>query len=347
MPTTRDIARNAAVRAEWLARGLRGVRALPATPGQLGATVRTKLDPVGLLTALIIRATLRVTITGAVQVPGNQSPYSLLTRIRLQDASDNNRVVLTGDHAYALNALYDRTDGAGQVGVMYQYPLVPTAIGADQLIDVSYRIPICADPWRDLRGAMYMPAQTQAYLFCDFAPQLLVANDDTAVYKTTAGAVALSTVTQQPTIEVWQEFLDLTPDYPRLDVGTIHYLTGAQFITSGLSAGTEQQLDYPVARDVRALLFSQLVNQQQAVANLARVRSIVRSNYTALDMNGAERYVQQRRYLNGNDLRDGYWFMTHSPEVRSNFSREFQAGITPALTGATQSLNFTFDSFGA
>jgi hypothetical protein len=342
-----DEKRNAAARAAWITRGIRGVRALAPAVGQLGGTVRVKLDPVGMLTALIVRATCRVTITGTVQTPGNQSPFSLLTRLRLQDDQGTNRIVMTGDQAYALAALYDRSSGVGQAGVMYQYPALPTAIGVDQLIDVTYRLPIVGDPWRDLRGGLYMPKQSQTYLFCDFAPQFLTANDDTAVYKTTSGAVALSTATQQPTIEVWQEFLDSGEDVPRLDLATVHYLTGAQAITSGLAANGEQLIDYPVQRQVRALMLSQLVNQQMDIVNAGSMRSVIRSNYDSLEMTGTEKFVQQRRYLNGNDLRMGYWFFTHAPEVTSRFSREYQAGFTPAITGTTQSLNFLFDSFGS
>ena len=338
---------NANARLAWTRDGLRGVRPLPAVTGPLGSTLRVKLDPVGLLTGLIIRATLRVTIAGAVQVPGNQSPFSVLARIRLTDDQGTDRIVLTGDHAHTIDALYNRNGGGRQSGVMYQYPLVPTAIGADQLIDVSYRIPIVADEWRDLRGAMFMPRSTQTYVFCDFAPSLLTASDDTAVYKGTSGTVTLSTVTQQPTIEVWQEFIDHEGALPDIDLATVHYLTGAQSITAGLAANAEQQIDYPVGRSVRALIISQLVDQLQAVENASSMRSIVRSNYNAFDMKTIEKYVQQRRYLNGSDLLNGYWFITHAPELASRFSREYQAGFTPAVTGAAQSLTFTFDSFGA
>ena len=346
MATAADERRNLAARGAWLANGVRGVRPLPPVTGALGSTLRIKLDPVGLLTAVIIRATVRVTIAGTVQTLANQSPYSLLTRIRLQDDQGTSRVVLTGDHAYALSTLYDRSGGAGQVGVMYQYPLVPTAIGADQLIDVTYRIPIVGDPWRDLRGGLYMPRQSQTYVFCDFAPQFQTAGDASAVYDTATGSVTLSTATQQPTIEVWQEFLDFGGPLPELDIRTVHYLTGAQAITGGLSAGTEQLIDYPVSRQVRALLLSQLVDDAQAVDNAQGFRSIVRSNYDTLKMSATEKYVQQRRYLNGNDMLNGYWFFTHAPELSARFSREFQAGFTPAVSGASQSLTFTFDSFG-
>lgn len=315
--------------------------------GQLGTTFRIKLDPVGLLTGLLVRATCRVDIAGTVQTPGNESPYSLLPRLRLQDDRDRSRIELTGPHAHALACLYDGNAGVGNAGVMYQYPLIPTAIGTNQLLDVTFRLPIAADPLRDLRGAMYMPGLSQTYLFCDFVNAFVVPNDDTAVYKTTTGTVTLNTSTQQPTIEVWQEYIDYGGALPVDDLNVIHYLTGAQYITSGLAANAEFLIDYPVQRSVRALVMSQVVNGLQARDNAAELRSLFRSNYTALDNVAAEQFVQQRRRLSGTDLKVGYWFLTHAPEVFARFSREYQAGFTPAVTGASQQLQFTFDTFGA
>lgn len=344
--SARESQANFAARSLWLSQGLRGVRPLPGTTGQLGSTVRIKLDPVGLMTSLIVRVTLRVDIAGAIAQPCNAAPYTLCPRLRLTDSTGLDRIVVTGDHAYALQAIQERVAGLGQAGLIYSYPRMPTAIGTNQLIDVTYRLFVCADPLRDLRGAMYMPRESQAYLFVDLLPQLLVANDDSAVYRNTSGTVTLNTSTQQPTVEVWQEFIDADFGLPAMDVRTVHYVTGAQFITSGLVANIEQLIDYPTARRVRRFVFSQTVDGLQAQPNLAQLRYLVRSNYDALRMSGVERFVDQRRMLNGNDLQAGYWFIEHSPEVASAFAREYQAGITPAVTGASQSLSFTFETFG-
>ena len=346
-PSAREQASNANARAVWLAQGLRGARPLPGTTGQLGSTIRIKLDPVGLMTSLIVRVTLRVDIAGAIGIPGNSAPYNVVTRLRLTDTSTQDRIVIGGDHAYAIQAISDRASGLGQGGLIYSYPKMPTAIGTDQLIDVSYRLNVCGDPRFDLRGAMYMPNEPNAYLFVDLAPQLLVANDDSAVYKQTSGSVTVNTSTQQPTVEVWQEFIDGPYPLPVLDLATKHYLTGTQQITNGLQANTEQLIDYPTARRIRRFLFSQQVDNQQAVGNLALIRSVVRSNYDSLRMSGVERFVEQRRTLNGNDLQQGFWFIEHAPEVASAFAREYQAGITPAVTGASQNLVYTFETFGS
>lgn len=341
MPTTADERRNLAARNAWLSSRLRGRRPLVPVTGNLGTTVRVKLDPVGLLTALIVRVVAPVTIAGAVAEPARMAPYSLLSRIRLQDDQSNNRVVMTGAEAFAINTLYDRN--TGQVGVMTQYPIIPTAIGTAD-IDVTYRIPIAADPWRDLRGSMFMPRYSQTYLFLDLIPALQVAGDDTAVYSGAAATITGSNAT----VTVWQEFIDGPSDLPELDLREIHYLAGAQSITSGLANQAEQLIDYPVQRSVRALLMSYLLNGVTMDADTAmQMRTIVRSNYEQINMVADEQYVQQRRYLNGSDLPPGFWFFTHSPEIFPRFSREYQAGFTPLLGGGVSTLNFCFDSFGS
>lgn len=345
-PTAREQSANANSRALWLQQGLRALRPIPGVTGALGSTVRIKLDPTGLLTGLIIRATCRVDIAGAVQVPANSAPYTLLSRIRLTDSGTNDRIVITGEHAYAIGAWYDRNAGLGQSGLIYSYPKVPVNIGTNQLVDVTFRVPVCGNSRSDLRGAMFMPSESQAYLYCDFLPTLLVVNDDTALYKGTAGTVTLNTSTQQPMIEVWQEFLDAPYPLPQLDVATKHYLTGAQQITSGLVAATEQLIDYPVSRRIKGFFFSQFVDGLENIDNLTQIRTIVRSNYDARRISGIEQFIDQRHTLDGNDLQQGIWFIEHSPEVASAFAREYQVGITPAVTGASQSLTFTFDCFG-
>lgn len=348
-PTARDLQANAAARATWLSQGLRGMRALAPLTTTLGGTVRQKLDPIGLLTGLIIRATCRIDITAAAAIPSVLAPYNLLTKIRLTDDQATDRIVIRGEHAYALQAISERGAAMRQSGLIYSYPLVPTSIGANQLLDVSYYIPICGDQWRDLRGALYMPKQSQTYVYCDFNASLLLANNAQAVYvgDTTTG-IALNTSTQQPTVEIWQCFLEGSFPLPQIDLTTVHYLDGAGAITSGLAAGIEQMIDYPTSRYVRRLIMSQLVDGAQAIGNAQTLRSVVRSNYDVIRQSAAEYFVQQRRALQGSDLPPGFWWLEHSPELASAFSREYQAGFTPAVTGATsQSLNLTFESFGA
>ncbi len=343
-----DLARNQQARALWLSRGLRCVRPLPASTGQVGGTVRIKLDPTGLLVGLTIRATLRVNITGAVATPGNSSPYSLLSRVRLTDDEGRDRVNIGGDHLAMLQAIKARTGGLGQSGLIYSYPKVPVNIGTNQLVDVSFYVPVCADEWRDLRGAMWMPRWSQTYLFVDFAPSLFTLGDDAAVYKGAATTtVALNTSTQQPTIEVLQHFLDGDMPLPAADLALVHYLDGMKQITSGMGANTEQLIDYPVARAVSRFLFSHYVDNAMAVTNLAQIRSLKRSNVDLLRQSNVEEFIYQRRTLQGNDLPPGYWFIEHLPEVANAYAREYQAGITPAVSGASsQSMSYTFESYG-
>lgn len=333
-------ARNLVARQAWLGSALRGRRPLVPVTSPLGTTARIKLDPTGLLTALIVQVTCPVTIATNVGQPGATSPYSMVSRFRLQDDLGTNRVVMTGAEAYAVSTLYDRAPSQG--GGMVQYPLIPTALGAGT-IDVTYRIPICADAWRDLRGAMYMPKYSQTYLFVDLVPSLnTVSGDDNAVYKNVT-----STFTPgSPTVSVWQEYLDGGNDLPQLDVRTVHYLTGAQAITSGIGNG-ETLIDYPTQRSVRALIMSYLsdglaLNSQAGLS----MRTLVRSAYEQLHTSTEQQFVQQRRYLNGNDMVPGFWFLTHAPEVFPRYSREYQAGFTPATVGSNATLTFCFDTFG-
>ena len=332
--------RNKAARDLWIARGLRGVRPLPPVSAALGTAQRIKLDPLGLLTGLLVEISGPVTIAGTVQTPGRQSPYALVAEFRLEDSSGTPRVVMSGGEAYAVQSLYDRQNGASQAGVMFQYPQVPTAIGSST-IDVSYRIPIAADPWRDLRGAMFMPQQTAAYLTVTLTPALVDAGEDTAVYKDGGG-----TATGGPfSIQVWQEFIESGAEVPALDVGTIHYLTGQQQIATGIVSNTEQLIDYPTNRAVRALVMTFSNNGDQSIGWSDSMRTLYRSAYEMTNYNAVQKFVQQRRYLGGNDLPEGYWFQIHAPEVFPRYSREYQSGFTPATVTAG-TLTFLFDTFG-
>ena len=115
-----------------------------------------------------------------------------------------------------------------------------------------------------------------------------------------------------------------------------------------MQANTEQLIDYPVNRSIKRFVFSQFVDKQQSFNNLSLIRSIVRSNYDAVRVTATEKFIDQRRALQGNDLQQGFWFLEHAPEVASAFAREYQAGITPAVTGASsQTLTYTFETFGS
>lgn len=345
--SARDLDLNLRARALWTGRALRGVRPVVGVPISLGQTARIKLDPVGALTALILRLTLRVDIAGAVQVPGAWAPYGLLTKIRLVDTLGRARVNVTGVQAAIFQAIDDRLKGLGQAGYWYAYPLIPSAIGSNQLIDISWRIPIVADVDRDLRGLMYMPGEDQCNLFADLTDSLLTAGDDAALYKGALGTVALNATTQAPTLELWQEFLDGPDPLPQLDLATVHYLDGAQVLGNGLAAGAETLIDYPVRRSTRTVVINHLVNRTAGVDNLTQLRVLLRSNYDLARMTGSERIVQQRRELRGNDLLAGAWYWRSQPESYAGYARELQLGVTPAVTGTSQSIAFLFDNFGA
>lgn len=335
--------RNTLAREEWIQRGIRGIRPLPPVTAAIGTTQQIKLDPLGLLTGLVIEVSGPVTIAGTVQTPGRQSPYCLLSQIRLADSLGVQRVVMTGGEAYAVQSIYDRQNGISQNGVMFQYPQVPTAIGAGTL-DVSYRVPIAADPWRDLRGSMYMPRQTASYLTVTLAPQLVTAGEDAAVYRDGGGTVVPA---GNFTIQVWQEFIDSAAPLPDLDVATLHYLTGDQQLASGLAGASEQLIDYPVNRAVRALVLTYANGGDQAIGWTTSMRQLWRSAYELSNLTATQKFIQQRRYLGGNDLPEGYWFFIHAPEVVPRYSREFQAGFTPFSAAAGGNLTFLFDTFGS
>ncbi len=353
---------NAQMRAALLATAPRQRKNLQTfTLNGLGQTTRMKLFNVGVLTRLACLVTASLTIGGAIATPSAKAPYNFLTRVRLTDYDNTDRVNISGWHLYVVTCVRNRmafgwnnsgpiftAGGSTELSGIITNPNVPTAIATNPL-SYYFEVPVAYDPAADLRGAILMQtAVGEMYLSVDQNSSLVTNGNDDAVYN---GAGATTVVLASPaTMTVWQEYLmpqaigSIVP-LPQVDLLTVYELNGMTRSSDNLAQNQEKLVSYPNVRSVIGAYLT-AVNNSLVVNQLSQFRMIVNGNNVMLDYNNTDKLIEQRNFLWGDVARGTYWFLHRDKPIETALYGNVQAGYTPgsAITG-TAYLELTFEDF--
>lgn len=346
---------------------------LGSTTGAAGQTSRIKLYNVGLITRLILRVDIGVTIGTAIATPSPANAFKALTRIKLTDFDGTDRINAAGFQlaqqmslrnemigwaGYA-NVQANVNNAAGAAGLSSNFvnPVVPTAVASDTL-SFYLDIPLAFDVRRgDLRGMIL--AQTtvgELYLNVDVASALYTNGSDDYVYN---GAATTTVAITSVTFTVWQEYFlpqeshGVVP-YPQLDVLTVYELNGNLRSSDNLAANTEKLMSFPNVRQIIGVYASYYRNSILAGGSTANtytndmqtLRIIANGNNILQERSVQTQYYEQRRILGTDAPRGVYLWDFRANPIQTALYGNMQAGFTPATapTGTTF-LELLYESF--
>lgn len=380
MDTNSIIAQNQQMRALALAlfpRCRKNLGAFTATgvntaTGGGGGSARVKLYNVGLGTSILVEVVANVTIGGATStISGPQSPYNMISRVRLTDYDGTDRINCSGYGLQLLsrkrsallsgngygqfsNALFGSMTAAAGSNVVTQ----PNFLDPESLLTVGTRnirfwieIPLAYDPENDLRGAILMQtALGEMYLNIDFVSQFqaAAANVDAPFVAAGGSTVAVNSIT----CNVFQDYLLMqavggqTP-LPQLDLLTVYELIELR-TTDNIAVAQEKLINFPNVRSVMGLAFYYVNNSAMtaSVGDINRFRQIVNGNNVLLDNTDRSQFVTQRKLLRGSDLgASSYlWDFSRKP-IETAVYGNVQMGVTPAaFTAGNTHMDVLFES---
>lgn len=316
-----------------------GLRRLGTFDIALGETARVKIDPVGIVTSLLVEVNLNVTIATAAASASEMSPYNFLTNIRLLDERGNVRIDAPGHHIWALNCVRKRTLEYRDVGVFFSSPSVPTAIGT-QDIQFFMDIPISYSD-TDLRGALNAEVPGDIYLNVRFAETLLTSGDADYLYNGTGASVITF---NNGTLKVFQRYYQ-SSEQPPADINIVHYIEGGLRISDGIVANSERLINYPINRRTSALVMTYVNNGVMNESDVSLLR-MTQGPSEMFNLNADEQYAIQRQHLGGAELPVNFFFVYHPLPFATNFARANQLGFTPAAAAVGNTyIGCTFESF--
>jgi len=307
----------------------------------LGSTTRIKLDPIGLVTNLLLEVVAEINISVTATTASPMAPYNLLTGVRLTDANGKDRINCPGQLLWAINCLRKRTLEYRDAGVMFSTPSIPTAIG-NGIIRFYIDVPVAYGP-SDLRGALRADVSGDIYLNLDWDNVLLDNGNADRVYNGQSTSVVTLTSGR---VTVWQEYLYSSMQLPD-DVNTIHYIEGGLRITDGLMTGSERLINYTINRATTGVAFIFVNNGVMSEADVGQVR-LISGPSEIWRYNIDTMYAKQRDLLRGASLPPNFFLIYHSLPLQTMMARQNQIGFTPLnVSGAGNTyLGFAFESFG-
>lgn len=330
-----------------------------------GGTTRMLLFNVGVTTRMLMDVNASFDIGTATAVVSSKNPFNLLSRVKLTDYDNTDRVNCSGYQLWVLNCIRSMGqpygyNNATQTAVLTT-PIVPTSVAANQAMRFLLEVPIAFDPERDLRGAMLtQTAVGQAYLNVDWNSQLQAganANDDAVYQGAATTTVVQNTTTQLFNINLFQEYLlpqsvgGQVP-LPPLDLLTVYEIAGAFRTSDNLGAGVEKLINYPNLRSVIGVYFNYRNNGvlNSAVTDASRFRVIANGNNVIREYLPTDKLFEDR--LSGGfhaDLRKGtYWEMHRRRPIETALYGNVQYGFTPLSvtnTNFASDLEICFESF--
>lgn len=356
-------AQNISMRQALLASAPRMRKNVQTVVAAIGSTQRLKLFNVGVLTKLQLRVQCDVTIAVAIAVPSGKAPYNLISRIRLTDYDNTDRLNISGFQLFLFNCVrsldwYGYQNAAGD-SATFVNPQVPTAVGAGSIIffmdiPVAYDVDNPVIQLQDLRGAILsQTAVGEMYLSVDFNASLYANNDVESVY---AGAGTTTVVGQSATpitMTMWQEYLlpqaigsnGMVP-LPMVDLMTVYEFVGNVRSSDNLAVNTEKLVSYPNVRSVIGAYFNYVSAGVLANALINQFRLIANGNNILVDHTNASQLFYQRKMLQMADLPNGCYFRSHKEKpIETALLGNVQMGITPNTVGATPYLELGFESF--
>lgn len=324
---------------QYLASAVRVQSYLGASSISLGGTTRVKLDPIGLITSILAKVTLNITISTSPASLSPIAPYNFVTGIRLTDTTGIDRVSCPGHLLWALNCLRKKTIEYGDTGVMFSSPSLPTSIGTHTItffldIPVSYRDD-------DLKGALRADVSGDIYIAFDWATTLVDNGNSESVYN---GSSTSSVTLNSGSVELRQRYLQSSltlPDVTQL----IHYIEGNLRITDGLVANTERLISYPTSRAIVGAGLVFLNNGAMNESDLGTLRFVTGPS-EVFRYDNETAYAVQRDMLYGSTLPQNVLILRHDLPVETRLTRQNQIGFTPASAVAGNTfLGVAFEGF--
>lgn len=357
------LAQNAALRATLLATGVRQRKDLGAFTASTGTTTRIKLFNVGILTGVLLKITLTVTIGTANATVSPRGPYNAISRVRLTDYDQTDRVNCSGFQLWLLDSVRERNPfgyNNGGLSAVFTNPNVPVAVG-NQTITFWLYVPVAYDvdnpvlQLQDLRGAMLMQTNTgEVYLNIDWINSLYGNGDIDSLYN----GAATTTVVGNPaapsnfiTVNAWQDFImpqniNGQLPLPMVDLQTVYEINGMLRSTDNIAANTEKLISYPNLRAVIGSYYQYVTNGAVAQGNVTKYRLLANGNQILRDELELARLISMRRYLE-NDLVAGVHFRNFREKpIETWLFGNVQEGITPGtVNNGNQFVEVMYESF--
>lgn len=361
-PSPQEIAQqNASLRAALLQSAPRMRKNVVTATAAVGGTSRLKLFNVGVLTKLLLRATVDITIGTAIAVASTKAPWNLISRVRLTDYDGTDRVNLSGFQLWVLNCIRWSNiygfNNQSPVTAVFANPSVPTAIGAAQ-VAFFIEVPVAFDvdndivQLQDLRGAiMCQTAVGEMYLNIDWITSLYANTDVDSLYSGAPTTTVVGANASPITVTMWQDYL--LPQaignrgqipLPGVDLMTVYELNGNVRSSDNIAVATEKLISYPNVRSVIGAYFN-YVSALALSSNITSMRLIANGNNILMDNTGLSQLFYQRLTLESDTLPGVYWRLHREHPIETALFGNVQMGITPSVVGATPYFELAFESF--
>lgn len=352
---------NAGLRAALLQSAPRMRKNVVTATAAVGGTSRLKLFNVGVLTKLLLRATIDITIGTAVATASTKAPWNLISRARLTDYDGTDRINLSGFQLWVLNCIrwnnFYGFNNQAAITAVFANPSVPTAVGA-ATVAFFIELPVAFDTdneivqLQDLRGAiMCQTAVGEMYLNIDWITSLYANGDVDSLYSGGATTTVVGANASPITVTMWQDYL--LPQaignrgqipLPGIDLMTVYELNGMVRSSDNLAVGTEKLISYPNVRSVVGAYFN-YVSATALSANVTSMRLIANGNNILMDNTGLSQLFYQRLALETDLLPGVYWRLHREHPIETALFGNVQMGFTPSVVGATPYLELAFESF--
>lgn len=354
-------AQNSQLRAALLQSAPRMQKEVLTVTSPIGGSSRLKLFNVGVLTKLVLRVTVDITIGVAIAVPSTKAPYNIIQRVRLTDYDGTDRCNLSGFQLWVLNCIrwsnYYGANNQMAITAVLANPSVPTAIGAGQVaffieIPVAFDVDNDVVQLQDLRGAIMMQtAVGEMYLNIDWITSLYANGDVDSLYSGAPTSTVVGANGAPITCTMWQQYLlpqaiggqGMVP-LPPIDLMTVYELNGNVRSSDNLAVGTEKLINYPNVRSVIGIYFN-YVSAGALSSNVARVRQIANGNNILIDNSGLSQLFYQRLQLETDTLPGVYFRLHREHPIETALFGNVQIGFTPSVVGANPYVEVGYESF--
>jgi hypothetical protein len=315
-------------------------------PYLAGQTAQIRTRNVGVMTGLRVRVTASVTITTAAATPSPFGPYGLLSKVSFLDYNTTERIAAPGPMMYAwLSARQGRPwmpTGQGSTDTLQT--ILPTATGANQVLEFNLNIPLAADHGHDLTGAIL--AQTivgEQFLRLTVNPNMQVDPYTPYLAAVASSAVALNSVT----FDVWQDYLQpQTNQLPLIDLNTVQEFSAMYTSTDNIVVGGTKYIDYPNVRRVAGIYFDYINNATVTTneTDINTITLIANGNTNMREFDPLQLRKDMRNYLGG-DIANGRFFLRNPRKPISTFIySQVQMALAFATVTGTPYVAFGFES---
>ena len=353
---------NAQLRQALLSTGLNSRKNLITVTSQATLTSRIKLFNVGILTKIQLVVSAALTIGTATATPSTKAPWNLISRVRLTDYDNTDRVNCSGFQLFILNCFrkqaywgYNNSSANG-TGYDIATPTVPTAVGNGTMTFVQ-DIPVAFDnensivQLRDLRGAMMMQtAVGEVYLSIDWVQSLYANGDVESLYSGGATTTVVGNGSNYITCTVYQEFIlpqaiNGGVPIPSIDLNTVYEINGNIRATDNLTQNQERLISYPNVRSVIGA-YVNFVNNGAMSNALSNIRVLANGNTVLLDHTALTKQFEQRQWCDQNDILPGIFsFMHRAKPIETALFGNVQIGMTPNAALTNPNIEYMWESF--